>query len=143
MVEKIKRFPYLSLLKVLIGVALLILSFWEIDWVQLKSSISQINLIWLMGVAGLVLLGLMGKVVRWFIFVRQYQIDLSFGRVLEAFFLDEAANILLPFRGGELVRLGYVSSDRPEEIPQITTTIILEKLFDLIALTCTALIVND
>ena len=58
--------------------------------------------------------------------------------MLEAYFAGQSANIILPTRGGELVRLGMLSTQVPTRTPEVAATIALEKYLDLIALAFTA-----
>jgi len=53
--------------------------------------------------------------------------------------LGQAVNILLPSRGGDLLRLGYLSANQPETIPQVTASFGLEKFLDLLAMTAISL----
>jgi glycosyltransferase 2 family protein len=46
---------------------------------------------------------------------------------------------LLPTRGGDVVRLGWVSAQEPAILPQATATLALEKFIDLLALAFLAL----
>lgn len=134
-----KRLPLGTLLKIFIGLALLILSLWGVNWDQLRASLTEIRLFWLLGVLASVLAGLWLKIGRSYILLRNFQTPTPFRKTSEAFFLGQAVNILLPSRGGDLVRLGYLSSDQPAQIPQVTAALALEKFLDLIAMTAIAL----
>lgn len=128
-----------SVLKILIGLTLLAVSLWGIDWVRFGRSFERLSLAWLGGLAAMVLTSLLLKVFRSYIFLRNFQVPLSFGRVFEAFFLGQAVSILLPSRGGEVLRLGYLGAGAPSSFPQITAAVMLEKFLDLIAMTVIAL----
>jgi uncharacterized membrane protein YbhN (UPF0104 family) len=111
----------LVILKVLLGLALLYLS--------------------VRGIHSTQLLGLGLKFWRWVLLVRNYHLPLSTSRLFAAYFTGQAANILLPFRGGELIRLGYFATHK-ETLPQAASTIVLEKYLDLSALTLLCLLVS-
>jgi uncharacterized protein (TIRG00374 family) len=124
----------LAILKILAGLALLILSLRGIQFENLADGIRTTQLIWLAPAILSVFLGLALKLWRWWILVRNYHIHASFARLFSAYFVGQAANIILPLRGGELVRLGYFAREKTT-LPCAATTIILEKYLDLLALT--------
>jgi uncharacterized protein (TIRG00374 family) len=132
---------FLTVIKILIGLALLILSVKGIQWGSLIKGISSADLAWLVLAISSVLLGLFLKVWRWAIFVRNYHVNASIARLFRAYFVGQAANIVLPLRGGELVRMGYFA-DEPKVLPEIASTIVLEKYLDLVALTISGILVS-
>lgn len=139
MMSESKRLPYFNMLKVLVGLALLVISLWGVDWGILGKSLVQASITGMLGLIGTVLLGLFLKITRSFILLRNFGVPISFSRTTEAFFLGQSVNILLPSRGGDLVRLGYLSADKAALLPQVTAAVILEKLLDFIAMTTVAL----
>ncbi len=132
---------FLAIIKILAGLALLILSIQGIQWENLVTGMCSTNLTWLALAIFSVLLGLFLKVWRWALFVKNYQIRSSSTRLFSAYFVGQAANIVLPLRGGELVRMGYFA-DEPKVLPEIVTTIALEKYLDLLALTVCGILVS-
>ena len=133
------RRSYLNLFKILIGVAFLILSFWGVDWTQLTTCLDQISGLWLLIVIGAVLGGLFLKIGRSYLLLRNFQAPVSFRKAAEAFFLGQAINILLPSRAGDVIRIGYLSTDQTDRLPEVTAALALEKFLDLIAMTVIAL----
>lgn len=127
--------------KILLGVGLLILSVWGIRWESLASGIRSADAGWIVIAVCAVLVGLALKLWRWVIFVRNYQIKASYWRLFSAYFLGQAVNIVLPFRGGELVRLGYFAGE-PKLLPDVISSIALEKYLDLLGLTVCAILVS-
>jgi uncharacterized membrane protein YbhN (UPF0104 family) len=131
----------LLVLKVVAGIILLYLSARGIRSAELVAAIRSAGLAWL-GLALLsVLLGLALKLWRWAVLLKNYRLSVSFANLFAAYFAGQAANILLPFRGGELVRLGYFTPQK-ESLPQVATTIVLEKYLDLLALALLSLLVS-
>jgi uncharacterized membrane protein YbhN (UPF0104 family) len=128
-------------LRVLAGLALLILSIHGINIQSLVSAIHSVNILWLILAIGFVLLGLGLKLWRWAALIRNYHIQASFTRLFSAYFVGQAANILLPFRSGELFRMGYFAEEK-STLPEAASTIILEKYLDLLSLTICALVVS-
>lgn len=102
----------LSILKILVGLVLLVLSLRGIQWNPLITGIRSANLTWLILAILAVLVGLALKLWRWAILVRNYHIQASFPRLFSAYFVGQATNILLPLRGGELVRLDILPTTR-------------------------------
>jgi uncharacterized membrane protein YbhN (UPF0104 family) len=129
---------FLNVLKILAGVTLLILSIQGIHWKNLSTGIKSANLTGLLLVIGLVIIGLFLKVWRWAILVKNYQIQATKTRLFSAFFVGQAVNIVLPLRGGDIVRIGFFA-DEPKALPGIASTIVLEKYLDLFALTLCSL----
>lgn len=128
-------------LKGLVGLALLALSLRMVDWSRLAGELRAAHLTWLALGLGSVVLGLGLKIWRWRILVRGFGIHLGVRTVCEAFLAGQAADILLPVRGGEVVRLGAATGDQAARLPRLALTIGLEKLLDLLALTATAVLV--
>ena len=128
-------------IKILAGLALLILSIQGIQLENLITGIRSANLSWLVLAILSVLLGLLLKVWRWVVFIKNYRIQASNARIYSAYFVGQAVNIILPLRGGELVRMGYFTGE-PKVFPAIVSTIALEKYLDLVALTVCGLLVS-
>jgi len=131
----------LTIIKILAGLAMLILSIQGIQWGNLVTGIRAANLAWLALAILSVLLGLFLKVWRWIIFVKNYHIQSGITELYRAYFIGQAVNIILPLRGGELVRIGYFASD-PKTLPDIVSTIALEKYLDLVALAVCGILVS-
>lgn len=123
-----------QILRLFAGVALLVFSLWGVHWRQLAESMASVSLPWFFLAAGSVLVGLGFKAARWQLFLRNYALDFPWRKVFEAYFVGQSANIVLPTRGGEFVRLGLLSAQNPSGAPQVAATIALEKFLDLIAL---------
>ena len=126
-------------IRILAGVTLLVFSLWGVNWGQLAESVGSITLPWFLLAIGAVVVGLFSKVVRWWLFLTNYGLDVPWRRIFEAYFAGQFANILLPTRGGELLRLGLLSARKPSSAPQVAATIALEKFLDLISLSFIAL----
>lgn len=131
----------LVIFKLLVGLALLVLSIQGIQWGNLINGILSASLWWLALAFGSVLIGLLLKVLRWSIFIRNYQIQASHSKIYSSYFVGLAANIIFPFRGGELIRLGYFASDA-KILPDVGSAIVMEKYLDLLALTTCAILVS-
>jgi hypothetical protein len=131
--------PLALILKTVVGVTFLVFSLIGVDWSQLRTSLRAIQFLWLLLVLLSVLMGLFLKILRSYLFVKNFGAQISFGRVTQAFFLGQALNILLPSRGGDLLRVGYLSAEQPTLVAQVTAAIGVEKYLDLLAMTAVAL----
>ena len=130
-----------AILRILAGLALLILAVQGIQFENLVVGIRTANIAWLVLVVFSVLVGLFLKLWRWVIFIKNYRIQPSMERVFSAYFIGQAVNILLPLRSGELVRVGYFTGQK-KILPEIVTTIALEKYLDLLALVICGILVS-
>lgn len=128
-------------LKASAGIALLAISLRSVHWAALFRDILAADPAWLSLAVFSVVLGLALKVWRWEILLKGFGVSTSARRTAEAFLAGQAANIVLPARGGEVVRLGMIGSDQPSHIPHVAMTIGLEKALDLLALTGAAVAV--
>ncbi len=128
-------------IKLLAGLALLILSIQGIQFNNLVTAIRSTNPGWLILAILAVLLGLGLKLWRWVNLVKNYHIEASAGRLFSAFFVGQAANIVLPLRGGEVIRLGYFTGET-KILTEAASTIVLEKYLDLLALTTCGVLVS-
>ncbi len=131
----------LMVLKILVGIALLVWSVHDIQFDHLLAGIRYADLAWLILAISLVLFGLALKLIRWMLLVRNYRIHASLARLFSAYFVGQAGNIILPFRGGELFRLGYFAGEKTL-LPGAASTIILEKYLDLVALTVSGIFIS-
>lgn len=132
MKERMRR--WVPWIKGLIGLALLVYSLRQVDWSTLPRDLTAANPLWLMFTLLSILIGMALKIWRWKVLLDNSDIDLPTRRVAEAFLVGQATNILLPVRGGEIVRLGMVVVDRTSDLPQGALTIVLEKVLDLLAM---------
>ena len=133
--------PILAILKILAGLGLLVLSIQGIQVENLVAGIRSAALSWLALAVFSIILGLGLKLWRWAILIKNYNIRASPARLFSAYFVGQATNIILPLRGGELVRLGYFAGEK-KILPETASTIILEKYLDLLALTLFSVMVS-
>jgi uncharacterized membrane protein YbhN (UPF0104 family) len=128
-------------IKGLAGIALLILALHGINYENLVSGIRSADLTWLFLAILSILFGLGLKLFRWGMLLKKYRLSVSLSRLFSAYFVGQATNILLPFRGGELARLGYFAEQK-NLLPQAASTIVVEKYLDLLALTGLGIMVS-
>ena len=131
--------PIALIIKTIVGISFLLISIMGIDWEQLKTSINTIHAGWFFSVILAVVIGLVLKILRSYMFMKNFGLHLSYGRVTEAFFLGQALNIISPTRSGDIFRIGYLSAEKPAMIAQVTAAVGVEKFLDLLTLTAVCL----
>ena len=133
----------LTTARLLIGFALLAAALIGVNWPKVLEQFATLQTPYLFAALGLVLGGLLCKIVRWQVLLRLVGIHLPHRTALAAFFLGQAANIVLPIRGGEAVRLAAALPAAPGRLPELAASILLEKYLDLVALGVSILIALD
>lgn len=133
-------------LRIVLGLILLVFALKDANWIELRKSVTAANLTWLVVAVGVVIFGLGLKIWRWSLLLANFGLKNPLGLVSQAYLAGQAANILLPIRGGELVRVGMLGkgdadSDNEFRLARIAGTIALEKFLDLLALTGLAILV--
>lgn len=123
-----------TILRVALGLALLLLSIRGVNWPQVGQALAGAHRAWVALGVGAVLLGLFLRLLRWRLMLVYSGMQPGWRDLGGAFLLGQAANILLPVRGGELVRFGWVTLHHQLEAVPSAGTILLEKYLDLIAL---------
>ncbi len=132
--------PISLIIKTIVGISFLLISIVGVDWEQLKTSINTIHAGWFFSVILTVVFGLVLKILRSYLFIKNFGLHISCGRVTEAFFLGQALNIIIsPTRSGDFLRVGYLSAEKPTMIAQVTAAIGIEKFLDLLTLTAISL----
>jgi len=88
-----------------------------------------------------VVTGVILKIWRWSTLLNNFGLGMPLKRISEAYLAGQAANILLPIRGGELIRIGMLGKADASSLARIAGTIAVEKFLDLLALTGLAILV--
>ena len=122
-------------LRIALGLILLVFALQGANWIELRKSLTAANLIWLLLALGVVVLGLVLKIWRWSTLLHNFGLKNPFRLVSEAYLAGQAANILLPIRGGELIRIGMMGKGDASGLARLAGTVAVEKFLDLVALT--------
>ena len=133
-------------LRIALGLILLVFALQGANWIELRKSLTAANLTWLLPALGVVVIGLVLKIWRWSTLLHNFDLENPFRLVSEAYLAGQAANILLPIRGGELIRIGMMGKgeadgDNEFRLARLAGTIAVEKFLDLLALTGLTLLV--
>jgi hypothetical protein len=128
-------------LRIALGLILLVFALQGANWSELRKSLTAANLTWLLLALGVVVIGLVLKIWRWSTLLHNFGLKNPFRLVSEAYLAGQAANILLPIRGGELIRIGMMGKGDADGLARLVGTIAVEKFLDLLALTGLTLLV--
>ena len=123
-----------AVLKALAGMALLFLSVRSLDWRSLPGSLAAARPGWLTLALLTVLLGIALRVLRWRVLLAHAGAVPALSAVSEAYLAGQAANILMPFRGGEVIRLGVLAAQTRISLTSGTLSVLTEKALDMLAL---------
>jgi uncharacterized membrane protein YbhN (UPF0104 family) len=122
----------------ILGLALTILALRQVDMGDLAAGLRQVDPGWLLIALATIMLGIGLKAIRWGLLLKPVCPDRSAWDVLGALMTGQAANIVLPLRGGELVRTATLISPSDGRAGAVFVGIGMEKAFDLLALAAAA-----
>lgn len=121
-------------LKFLLGIALLYLALRDVHIKVFLEAIRNLDRGWLGIVISLILAGLILKTWRWALLLSPVVPGTAFRDVLGVLLVGQAGNILLPLRGGDVVRTWLGSASDAGRVPSVATTVMIEKGLDALAL---------
>ncbi|HET7009294.1 MAG TPA: lysylphosphatidylglycerol synthase transmembrane domain-containing protein [Anaerolineales bacterium] len=121
-----------------IGLGLLVLAFRQVDAGRLLASIRHVDAVWLLITFATVVLGIGLKGFRWKLLLRSVCPERPSSDVMGALLTGQAANILLPLRGGEAVRAMMMVPPSDGRTGAVLVGIGIEKAFDGLALAVVA-----
>lgn len=118
-----------------ITIIFLVLVFYKIDFATLVDTIKKFELKYLASIVAVFLLSLYARGIRWK-FLLMNDKKYSALKLAEIFTVGNMLNIFLPARAGDIYRAYYLGEEAGEKKLKIFGTIILERLFDGIAMFC-------
>ena len=123
-------------LRLALGLALLVVSLWKVDWGRLVDHLAHARREWLVVALLSVLASSFMKILRWRWLLLGLGIQRQPGllRLGGAFFIGQAVNIVFPVRAGELARVGWLSVDDRQDAFLTAFSVLLEKYYDLVIL---------
>ncbi len=125
-------------LRWILGLSLIFLALRQVDLAELVEGLRRVEMVWVIATVASILLGISIKAVRWKRLLEPAGVARSFPDILGALMVGQAANIVLPFRGGELVRTGMIVSPKDGRTGAVLVGIGMEKAFDLLGLAACA-----
>lgn len=118
-----------------ITIIFLVLVFNKVDFATLLQTIKNFDLRYLASIIGIFLLSLYARGIRWK-FLLMNDKKYSSLNLAEIFTVGNMLNIFMPARAGDIYRAYYLGEEKNEKKLKIFGTIILERLFDGIAMFC-------
>ena len=131
-----------QIIKILLGILLLYFSIRSVDWLVFRNALMTVSPGWFLAGLLSVLFSLGLKISRWALLLKYFQIRLPWLKLITAFFMGQAANILFVFRAGELVRIGSAHQAGQDDVVEHAGAIALEKYLDLVMFVVSLLIVS-
>ena len=122
----------------ILGFGLLVLALRQVHLGALGEALRRVDGTWLVVTLATILLGIGLKALRWGLLLKPVCPGRSAMEVLGALLTGQAANILLPLRGGDAVRAASVVRASDGRLGAVLVGIGVEKAFDLTALAATA-----
>jgi uncharacterized protein (TIRG00374 family) len=120
----------------LLGLAIVLMRF---DIQAIGLVIEQADLFWILVGFLLVNASVVLRAYRWLLLIRGLQTRVSFGRLVELYYVGSFFNVFLPSGiGGDVVRIFEVSRDVPSEIA--TGTVLIDRMTGLMMLFALALL---
>ncbi len=119
------------------GLALLYFALRGLDWRNVAGALAGLDWRWAVAALCSVALSLALKALRWQVLLKGAVPQSGWPNLLGALLAGQAANIVLPVRGGELSRALLVAPPSASRVG-VLASIGAEKIFDLVALTVLA-----
>ncbi len=133
------RKQFTNLLKIAITLLGLILVLTQFDLQIIGQTLQQADLFWLLVGFVLVNASVILRAYRWLLLIRGLHTQISFGRLVELYYVGSFFNVFLPSGfGGDIVRVLEVSRDISADIA--TGTVIIDRLSGLMMLFALALL---
>jgi len=124
-----------QIILLVITIIFLVLVFNKVDFRTLLETVKRFNIKYLAAITTVFLLSLYTRGIRWK-FLLMNDKKYSALNLAEIFTVGNMLNIFLPARAGDIYRAYYLGEDKGEKKLKIFGTIILERLFDGIAMFC-------
>ncbi len=105
----------------------------QISVAQLGQVLSRAQLGPLLVLVAAVAASIVTRALRWGVFFRPDR-RVPFGPLLSTLTISYMASTFLPFRAGELVRAVFLGQREAIPVPRVVGTILIEKLFDFLAI---------
>ena len=129
-----------DILRYFISFFVLLIIFFMVDLDELVLNLKKINISALIPCFFLLLFQLFFQTIRWHIFLKLQNIQISIYKLIQIYWAGLTFNQILPSSiGGDLVRIG-LTKNRDIKIVDVTTSIFLERLIGLVVLSLMALI---
>lgn len=126
-----KRFDRRTVPGLLLGAALSVWFLSGVDWPALVGVLRAVHLGWIALAVGLVFAELLVRGLRWWMMLRSVDPTLPLSLAVSATVIGAGANVIVPFRGGDLLRPAILSSRRDIPFAVALSSTLLERLLDM------------
>ena len=124
----------------LIGILIFIYLILKIGINNIISSFSGINFYFLIIAFLLSIINLFPPVIKWLLILRKQNIDLDFLTLFKLDLIGTFYGVITPGRVGTVIRVSYLKDKIKKHIGFCTTSVLLDKILDLIAIMIFALV---
>lgn len=128
------------LIALLIGLVLLAISLWGIDFGEMRGHMSRARPVWLVAAAALYLSAYLVRSLRWRLIlspVERITVQESFSMMMAGYFL----NYVIPIRAGEVAKSFFLKRLRGVPIATSLPTVFVDKLLELVSIVLVILLV--
>ena len=116
------------LLRLLISLSLLLWLGFTIRWPELEQALLQVEVIWLLAAAGLVILSMLISVRKWQVLLQAQGMSVPWVELWKAYWVGLFFNNFLPSSiGGDAVRILWVGK-RGQDVPGAAASVIMERI---------------
>lgn len=129
MIEFNRTFFIRNLIGYTLSILFVILLVYRIDVNSALNTLRSVNIYYLGLVLLVVLIATILRAFRWQIILAK-NFKITFLRSLEGIVIGYFSNLILPFRGGEIVRAHYIGVTTKNSTPPIISTVVIERIFD-------------
>lgn len=124
-----------QIILLIITIIFLVMVFNKVDFAEILATIKKFEFKYLASIIGIFLLSLYTRGIRWKFLLMNDKRYSAFN-LAEIFTVGNMLNIFLPARAGDVYRAYHLGEEKGEKKLKIFGTIILERLFDGIAMFC-------
>ncbi len=129
-----------GILQVGISIILLVVAFRQVEWGDLRTSLAQISLPWLVAAWALFLIGVIVRAIRWQVLLLSLNVHRPLRDLVLWYFVGGFFNVLLPTGfGGDAVRVVELSQDT-QRIGVILNSVVVDRYLGLMALLAMGLV---
>ena len=118
---------------IIVGILVTAVAFWlslrKIDWSMLWQSLVRVNLIWVFLAVVVTLLTVYALGIRWQLLLKS-EGSVSLHSLFQLNIISQCANILMPARAGDVLRVYLASKRHKFSVAHVTGTVVIEKVLD-------------
>jgi uncharacterized protein (TIRG00374 family) len=125
------------LLKIVVSITIFFLVLWLIDWNEFGNTLKAANIYWIFLVFAIINIDRLFMAYKWMLLLRSSGISVSTGTAFKAYYVGSFWSSVLPFPGGDVVRIGWLTKNGHAGAI-IASSVVIERLFGILALAIVA-----